>query len=173
MQFIKFAVLTALPLTFGACTLTIGDGDGSDSAPASDSASAPATEPASTSTTGGTTSTPTEAAATTSSTSNDSTTSTPTEAADSTSTSAADTTTSGSETGPVGGACGWVEADHVYSCGGVGEDPDGILPIDCVEPPVEGAPCDGGQGPIADPGCCSDGVNAYCYLNKLVVVVCR
>ncbi len=73
----------------------------------------------------------------------------------------------------MGGACGWVEADHVYSCGGVGEDPDGILPIDCVEPPVEGAPCDGGQGPIADPGCCADGVNAYCYLNKLVVVVCR
>lgn len=154
MQFIKFAALAGLTLTFGACTLTIGDGDSSDSAPAPDSASAPATEPASTSTTGGTTSTPTEAA-------------------DTTSTSAADTTTSGSETGPVGGACGWVEADHVYSCGGVGEDPDGIIPIDCVEPPVEGAPCDGGQGPIADPGCCSDGVNAYCYLNKLVVVVCR
>jgi hypothetical protein len=73
----------------------------------------------------------------------------------------------------VGGACGWVEADNIYACGGMGEDPDGIIPIDCAEPPVEGAPCEGGEGPILDPGCCSDGVNAYCYLGALVVTVCR
>lgn len=92
------------------------------------------------------------------------------EGTDDADTTAAEATSS--ETTGAAGTCGWVEAMQWYDCGGVGEDPEGFIPMECEEPPVAGAPCEGGQGPIADPGCCFDGVSAYCYLGELIVEVC-
>lgn len=166
MQFSRLAAL-ALLLASGACTFTIGDG--SDSASEAGNTPATATEAPATSTTSEAGTSPTSTEPTSTSTASDESTST--QSADSSSTSTEPT--EGSETGPASGACGWVAEQKIYACGGVGEDPDGLIPIECPEPPVAGAPCDGGQGPIADPGCCSEGVEAYCYLGQLVVTVCE
>lgn len=152
--------LLALPLfASAACTFTISDS--SDSA-SSNTSTATGTD----ATTSGSTTSPTSGADDTTS---DATTSTSTTDASTT----APTPTESSETGPTPGACGWVDEQNIYACGGMGEDPDGLIPIDCPEPPVTDAPCDGDQGPIADPGCCYEGTNAYCYLGKLIVTVCR
>ncbi len=162
MHFNKLVALAVISLGSAACVLTIGDGSASATVSASDpttggTAASTSTDAASTSaTTDASTSTPT------------STSSTATGATDSGSTAAG--TTTGGDTGPA--ACGWVADQKIYACGGMGEDPSGIIPIECLEPPVTDAPCDGDQGPIADPGCCSGNVNAYCYLGKLVVTDC-
>jgi hypothetical protein len=77
---------------------------------------------------------------------------------------------SGGTTG--GGACGWDAVEMFYGCGGDGEDPKGVFPIDCAEEPVQGAPCDGLKGPIAGVGCCTaDGMNAFCLDDGTVDIV--
>lgn len=173
MQIRNFVVLAG-PLAVlslaSACVLTITDGE-TASASTTDASTVAATGSSGTGS-DGSTGTPTDSGtdATTGSS-----TDTPTGTVES-STTEEDPTTGGEtglDTGTMAGACGWIEADNIYACGGVGEDPDGIIPIDCPEPPVTDAPCDGGQGPIADPGCCYEGLNAYCYLGKLVVEQCR
>lgn len=145
MHNFDLALITVLVAASGACNITIGDGTESDS-----NAAAPWT------TTGVTEDAPTEAV--------------PTEAAG---TGTSTGTTEGGTTGAPAGKCGWKPEDKIYACGGVGEDPDGLVPIACAEPPVAGAPCDGDQGPVADPGCCDGDIEAYCYLGELIVTQCE
>lgn len=167
MHVLRFAVLALLSIAPAGCTISIGDS--SDSASGSGDASDPGTEgaaPTASESGESSTSTPTEGSATEGAESS-STAEAATEAAESSS------TTDEPTTGPVSGSCGWVAETKIYACGGVGEDPEGLIPIECAEPPVEGAACDGDQGPIADPGCCLDGVNAYCYQGQLIVTVCE
>jgi hypothetical protein len=170
MRFIQSVVFAVLPLASGACVINIGDSESASAAESASTAEGVSTaEGSSGSTAEGSSGSSGATAEGSSGSSTEGSSGSPTEG----SSTAVDTTEGSGTTGAVGGACGWVEAQNIYACGGMGEDPDGIIPIDCAEPPVEGAPCDGDRGPIADPGCCSEGVNAYCYLGKLVVTICR
>jgi hypothetical protein len=141
MQLSKISSLALFSIALGACVIDDGNdtdaGTGTATATATDSATATATDSA-------------------------------TDTAD-TSATATDATTgpldtsgsseSGGTTG--GGACGWVASEMFYDCGGDGEDPKGVAPIDCAETPVEGAPCDPIKGPITGvPGCCADASTA-------------
>jgi hypothetical protein len=58
-------------------------------------------------------------------------------------------------------SCGWFEDPTFpgYYCGGSGEDPEGITPIDCPPGLVDGAAC----GEVTGVGCCdANGDNWYC-----------
>jgi hypothetical protein len=64
-----------------------------------------------------------------------------------------------------GGGCGWGElpgqtnVDQGYTCGGQGEDPDGIHPLECPADLVAGDPC----GTVMGVGCCdAEGNVWYC-----------
>lgn len=79
--------------------------------------------------------------------------------------------TTDATTGSQFGNCGWDATNKYYACMNVGEDPDGISPIECPDPlPAEGDPCDD-TTPVNNVGCClPDGTNYYCSAEGMVVL---
>ncbi|MCY1011067.1 hypothetical protein OV079_36980 [Nannocystis pusilla] len=104
-------------------------------------------------------------------------TTTETEPTSTTSTATTDDTTAGTTAGTTGsgfGKCGWDPNNKYYACGFVGEEPDGVSPIECPDAlPAEGDDCDE-SSPITGTGCClPDGSNYYCTdQGKIAVDAC-
>jgi hypothetical protein len=81
-------------------------------------------------------------------------------------------TDSTTTTGGGFGQCGWDGRNNYYACGGEGEDPEGIDPIQCPDPlPNAGDPCDEETSLISGIGCClPDGTNYYCSQQGIIVI---
>ncbi len=146
---LSFATIAALLL--GACVITDND---DDTAGESGQSTTPSTTQSTTATTTTAGTGESSGAATT-------------EPADTGTTEPADTgTTAPADTGTGGGACGWgltgqKEVEYGYICGGDGEDPSGLMSIDCPKgiELVEGGDCGGDMG-LTGVGCC-DGADVW------------
>ncbi|MDC0717431.1 hypothetical protein [Nannocystis bainbridge] len=79
-------------------------------------------------------------------------------------------TTEPETTGGAYGNCGWDASFEYYGCGGAGEDPGGVNPIDCPPDAAEGDPCSPDTA-VNGIGCCMpNGDNYYCSAENVVVV---